>query len=57
MVYNAIIIYNSTPFKAKFYQNTLLLILTIVNVIPAIAFFFITSRLSKSFLTAALPSL
>jgi hypothetical protein len=55
-VFNAFIIYRSEPFKCKIYDNLPLFILLILNVIAAIAFFFLTSGLSKTFGLLSIPA-
>lgn len=49
LIVNVFTIYRSYPFKCKFYQNIPLFVLFVLNIIAAIAFFFITAKLSNIF--------
>lgn len=53
---NAFLVYTGAPFKSSFFRNIPLMVLTLLNAIAAIAFFFITNKLPLSFQLTALPS-
>ena len=47
LILNAFILYKGEPFKSKFYKNIPIMILTLVNFIIIVAFFFNTSKLGR----------
>lgn len=55
-VTNIYVIYRSVPFKCKIYQNLPILILTIINAVLSILYFFITNKLYYVFGLVEIPA-
>lgn len=56
LILNAFIIYNSLPFKRRFYTNILLMIVFVANLFPAIVFFFVTGLVTSGLGLVSIPN-
>jgi hypothetical protein len=55
-IINAITIYNSIPFKCRFYSNIPLILTFVGNLIPAIVFFFVTGSIASGLGLVSIPN-